>query len=463
MQGQQQMMQGFGGYGASGYNPNDSYSAWSSRGNYGGFGPMASTGLLGATGNLIKGFGRGPSTYGPAGNPLQYAATAAAITNSGMLPTGMRYSKEKSEGLLGKMGLKHDKTWTLDYATPEQIKAGAIPGAAGANAQPGTTSGVNQSTSKMSRIDKRIAKWDERSNRGIPAEADAYQFTGTLTGSPETSAKQPMSNEEMLKSQGKMWDEKQQKWVTGSAPTKNTERDAIINAPDQQSNIHAFPGPDMSNIPSGSNMSQDQALQALFKSRMAYGGFIPDYMAYGGYIPQADQGINFSSVAYGPNSVTQPGGIGQGQTGPCTEEEVKDPNSPCYDPMYAGQGPRVADKGPQTAQLKIKEEKGKMDPTRLSRGVLDFGANLADSQDYMTERRNKYIPGMTEFAMGEKQTANEVINKGEWNARTGKEGIQGFEGIIRKGGAIKSKKSKASGHKINISDFQDLMRLAGLK
>ncbi len=104
-----------------------------------------------------------------------------------------------------------------------------------------------------------------------------------------------------------------------------------------------------------------------------------------------------------------------------------------------------------------------MDPTKLSRGVLDFGANLADAQDYATERRNKYIPGMTEFAMGEKQTANEVINKGEWNARTGKEGIQGFEGVIKKGGSIGKKKSSASGNKINLNDFQDLLKLAGLK
>jgi hypothetical protein len=200
----------------------------------------------------------------------------------------------------------------------------------------------------------------------------------------------------------------------------------------------------------------------IYSDEYAYGGYIPSYMAYGGYLPTADQGINFSTVSYDPNSITQPGGIGQGKTGPCTEAEVKDPNSPCYDPMYAGQGPRVQET-PQTAQLKIKEERGPIDYTKASRGVLDFGANLADAQDYITERRNKYIPGMTEFAMGEKQTANEVINKGEWNARTGKEGIQGFEGVIRKGGAIKSKKSKASGHRINISDFQDLMRLAGLK
>jgi hypothetical protein len=186
-------------------------------------------------------------------------------------------------------------------------------------------------------------------------------------------------------------------------------------------------------------------------------------MAYGGYIPEAQQGINFSTVSYDPNSITKPGGIGQGQTGPCTEAEVKDPNSPCYDPMYAGEGPRLMNQAPQTAQLKIKEEKGKMDPTKLSRGVLDFGANLADAQDYITERRNKYIPGMTEFAMGEKQDAEERINKGEWNARTGKEGIQGFEGVIRKGGSIGKKKSSASGNKINLNDFQDLLKLAGLK
>jgi hypothetical protein len=136
-----------------------------------------------------------------------------------------------------------------------------------------------QGVSNMSGRDRRIARRDERLNRDIPAESDAYQFTGTLTGSPVTSAKEPLSNEEMLKAQGKEWSEEQQKWVssvspvsaTNTSPTKNTERDAIINAPDQQSNIHAFPGPDMSNIPSGSNMSQDQAFQALFKSRMANG------------------------------------------------------------------------------------------------------------------------------------------------------------------------------------------------
>jgi hypothetical protein len=502
MQGQQQMMQGYpGGYGAAGYNPNDSYSAWSSRGNYGGFGPMASTGLLGAAGNLIKGFGRGPSTYGPAGNPLQYAATAAQITKSGMLPTGMKYSKEKAEGFLGKLGLKNDKVWTLDYATPEQIKAGAIPGAQGA--APGA-----QGASGSSLRDSRINRRDERLNRGIPAEADAEAFTGTLKGStepqgPSKSAEQELKRfQDSQKARGLVIDPKTQKWVKGetqntsvtntssgmtssqgAAGTNDTLGTAVNVANTQPVSAGTQPAGTAGKsaeeikrayqagtstptvVKKGNTTIINAAGESIDPSEYAYGGYIPDYMAYGGYIPEAQQGINFSSVSYGPNSITQPGGIGQGQTGPCTEEEVKDPNSPCYDPAYAGLGPRIPDedKGPQTAQLKIKEERGKMDPTKLSRGVLDFGANLADDQDYATERRNKYIPGMTEFAMGEKQTANEVINKGEWNARTGKEGIQGFEGVIRKGGSIGKKKSSTSGNKINLNDFQDLLKLAGLK
>ena len=420
MQGQQQMMQGYGG----GYNPYDSYSAWNSRGNYGGFGPFASTGVLGAAGNFIKGFSRGPSTFSPVGNPLQYAATASAITNAGMLPTGMRTSKEKSDGLLGKLGLKHDRVTTLSYATPEQIKSGATNTNLFTNpTTPGTTSNDKSRNTDQFGLNKKL---------NFPGENN-----------------RPRSADPRINAADRRADRKENRMANRDLRTGD---------------VLKFTGPDMSNMqdmemPSNIDISKGQTDPRF---GYAFGGYVPDYMAYGGDIPMADLGINFSSVSYGPNSITQPGGIGQGKTGPCTEEEVKDPNSPCYDPMYAGQGPRVANQGPQTAELKIKEQKGPIDYTKASRGVLDFGANLADDQNYATERRIKYIPGMTEFAMGEKQAAEERINKGEWNARTGKEGIQGFEGIIRKGGAIKSKKSNASGHKINMNDFQSLLKLAGL-
>jgi hypothetical protein len=203
-------------------------------------------------------------------------------------------------------------------------------------------------------------------------------------------------------------------------------------------------------------------------------------MAYGGYLPEADQGINVSSVGYQGNPVV---GVQESPTweamqyfnqnqniknpaadnfknytiepegedlSKCTDEQKKDPTSKCYEP--------------QTAQLKFKEEKGPagQKAANIMGSALDAGALLADDMNYATERRTKYIPGMTEFARGEKQSANERIEKGQWNARTGKEGIQGFEGVIKKGGAIKNKKSNASGHKIDMNDFQSLLKLAGL-
>ena len=110
----------------------------------------------------------------------------------------------------------------------------------------------NQNTSKkkpIDRLDRKIQRWDERSNRGIPAETDAYQFTGTLTGSPITPAKEPMSNEEMLKSQGKMWDENQKKWVLNPVNDPNATRTPGIS-PSQGANlVTGTPGISVGTLP----------------------------------------------------------------------------------------------------------------------------------------------------------------------------------------------------------------------
>lgn len=488
----------------------------------GGFGGYGGPGLLGAAGRLAGSFmGGRQSQFSPMGNPLQYAATAAGITKAGMLPTGMKYSKEKAEGFLGKLGLKHDKTWTLDYATPEQIKAGVKPGTT-PGAAPGMT-GSQQDKSKGSLRDTRINRRDERLNRGIPAEADAEAFTGTLKGStepqgPSKSAEQELKRfQESQKAKGLVVDPKTQKWVksetlntsvmnTPSGMTSSQGADVVTGTPGAAVNLGASQpsssGTQSAGMAGKSAEEIKRAYQAgtstptvvnkgnttiinaagepIDASEYAYGGYIPNYMAYGGYIPEADQGINVSSVGYQGNPVV---GVQESPTweamqyfnknqniknpaadnfknytvepegedlSKCTDEQKKDPTSKCYEP--------------QTAQLKFKEEKGPagQKAANIMGSALDAGALLADDVNYLTERRTKYIPGMTEFARGEKQSANERIEKGQWNARTGKEGIQGFEGVIKKGGAIKNKKSNASGHKIDMNDFQSLLKLAGL-
>lgn len=110
----------------------------------------------GILGNLYSPYTRGARTYGPVGNPLQYAATAAAITKSGMLPTGMKYSKEKKEDgnwFERKLGFNKDRITTIDYATPEQIKAGIKPGTT--STAPGAA-GNTQTNKNISLKDKAI-------------------------------------------------------------------------------------------------------------------------------------------------------------------------------------------------------------------------------------------------------------------------------------------------------------------
>lgn len=205
--------------------------------------------------------------------------------------------------------------------------------------------------------------------------------------------------------------------------------------------------------------------------------------ANGGLV-RADVGINFSSVSYAGNPVV---GLQESPTwaaveyfnnlnqniknpdadkfknytiepegedlSSCTEEQKKDPTSKCYDP--------------KTAELKIKENKsGTINYDNISRAMVDGMNLLADSKDYYDERKTKYIPGMTEFSRGERQKAYEGYNPGGYDPRTGRDVYQqGFEGVIgKKGGAIKNKKSKptSGGNRINITDFQDLIKLAGL-
>jgi hypothetical protein len=511
----------------------------------GGFGGYGGPGLLGAAGRLAGSFmGGRQSQFSPMGNPLQYAATAAGITKAGMLPTGMKYSKEKKQDgnfFERKLGFNKDKTWTIDYATPEQIKAGVKPGTTPGATTPGGTS--SSTTPGLSGKDRRIAARDERKNRGIPAEADAEAFTSTLKGSTEPEGPSKNAQQELInfqanqRRQGLTIDPKTQKWVKGDSPLNNInaspgmsrfqEADIVTGTPgvsvemqpskgtSTNQGSRATPGkaingmvesPGMvgktdaeirealikgESIPTVVNKGNTTYINAagtpidlndpIYSDTYAYGGYIPEYMAYGGYIPMADQGINVSSVAYEGNPVV---GVQESPTwgamqyfnqnqniknpdadkfknytvepddddlSDCTYEQKIDPTSKCYDP--------------QTAQLKFKEEKGPagQKAANIMGTALDFGALLADDMNYATERRTKYIPGMTEFARGEKQSANEGVNRGMWNARTGKEGDpQSFKGVIKKGGAIKNKKSNASGHKIDMNDFQSLLKLAGL-
>jgi hypothetical protein len=435
--------------------------------------------------NLYRPFTRGASTFSPVGDPLQYAATAAAITKSGLLPTGIKYSKEKGSGLLGKLGLKNDRYVTLDYASPAQISAGLA-------GQQGTTSGLQNAPGQtdnrgykykgMGLSGLRLGANDliQRIRFGRPLEDDRpYTQQSTTPGSnlKVESPYTPLSS--MTSTQGA-------DVVTGTpgTPVNINSNSALNTTPGATPTMPSVGVPTTpaaaqnitpqrtANIYDNPTTSRKGNLTVINAAGEPINIEDPEYYdevikRYGGGIPRADLGINFSPVSYPENSIVQPGGIGQGKVGPCTEAEVKDPNSPCYDPFYAGQGPRVMGQPLDQAQLKLKENRtGTINYDNISRGLMDAGATLADIRDYRNERLNRYIPQMTELAMGERARAYQDYNPGGYDPRTGRDVYQqGFEGVIgKKGGSIKGKKTKAptGGHKIDISDFQNLIKLAGL-
>jgi hypothetical protein len=472
-----------GGFGSAG--------PWQPVWGYPQFGGNQYTGSFGGRGmfqtaaNLYRPFTRGASTFSPVGDPLQYAATAAAITKSGLLPTGIKYSKEKGSGLLGKLGLKNDRYVTLDYASPAQISAGLA-------GQQGTTSGLQNAPGQtdnrgykykgMGLSGLRLGANDliQRIRFGRPLEDDRpYTQQSTTPGSnlKVESPYTPLSS--MTSTQGA-------DVVTGTpgTPVNINSNSALNTTPGATPTMPSVGVPTTpaaaqnitpqrtANIYDNPTTSRKGNLTVINAAGEPINIEDPEYYdevikRYGGGIPRADLGINFSPVSYPENSIVQPGGIGQGKVGPCTEAEVKDPNSPCYDPFYAGQGPRVMGQPLDQAQLKLKENRtGTINYDNISRGLMDAGATLADIRDYRNERLNRYIPQMTELAMGERARAYQDYNPGGYDPRTGRDVYQqGFEGVIgKKGGSIKGKKTKAptGGHKIDISDFQNLIKLAGL-
>lgn len=609
-------------------------------------GSFGGRGMFQTAANLYRPFTRGASTYSPVGDPLQYAATAAAITKSGLLPTGIKYSKEKGSGLLGKLGLKNDRYVTLNYASPAQISAGLA-------GQQGTTSGLQNAPGQtdnrgykykgMGLSGLRLGANDliQRIRFGRPLEDDrpytqqsttpgsnlrvespytpvssmtSTQGADVVTGSPGTpvninsnsalnttpGATPAMPKGDKPKTIQQIKDDAYENKKLSSNDITSLEKEYGDLGPDSEFVAETFgnydefkkfmdSGPTQSQLDDRLNQGlrarnrrigefygEDDRGNKIYKddldyfdketqdvinqTRMQFNpmGLGPNYSPrevpampsvgvpttpaaaqaqqtataarrmtpeevtkaydtpttatkrnltvinaagepiniedpeyydevikrYGGGIPRADQGINFSSVSYAGNPVI---GLQESPTweaieyfnnknqsikdpnadkfknytiepdgddlSNCTDEQKKDPTSKCYQL--------------QSAQLKLKENRtGSINYDNISRGLMDAGATLADIRDYRNERLNRYIPQMTELAMGEKARAYQDYNPGGYDPRTGRDVYQqGFEGVIgKKGGSIKGKKTKAptGGHKIDISDFQNLIKLAGL-
>lgn len=173
----------------------------------------------------------------------------------------------------------------------------------------------------------------------------------------------------------------------------------------------------------------------------------PVGFAYGGYVPEfqfAGQ-FNTSSGPFNPSGTTQVGGIGQGLTGPCTEAEVQDPNSPCYDPNYKPGGTGT----PQDFEVSYDVKKARTLNTKgianimgaVGSGIQGLSAINQNiyNDDYLNSRTtadNREPSNELDYRGGYSGLNQRIMSKGQGAGSTGFNSVVGNAAFVKKGGQL---------------------------
>jgi hypothetical protein len=354
------------------------------------------SGMFGQFGNMYSPYTRdfkylSPYTQGQPGkmaiNPnALMAGSLANIQKSGMVPTKMTYSKERKQDgnfFERKLGFNKDKVWTVDYSKP-----GAQPGAAKPLGLPAT--------------------WDQTKKPTTGAEPIGQ---GAVPG-----AEQKMNAQEYMQSQ--------------------------LTLPGQQ----------------GNSTSQAPAVPFGFpannvgpvNTEMAYGGYMPMAFAYGGDIPEYLIAGEVNNQAKAPSAipywVTNPMGAATNNiVGGCTDEQKKDPASPCYEK--------------ETEQLKFKENTaGTINYDNIMNSAVAGARSFTNNAEMLQDMTNTYVPE-TQKLIYDRMTPQQRKYTGKWDENSGTQNKMGFEGVVKKGGTTGL---KANGeYQLTMDEIQHILRSGG--
>ena len=169
--------------------------------------------------------------------------------------------------------------------------------------------------------------------------------------------------------------------------------------------------------------------------------------AYGGYVPEfqfAGQ-FNTTSGPFNPSGTPQVGGMGQGLTGPCTEAEVQDTNSPCYDPNYKPGGTGT----PQDFEVSYDINKARtLNTTGIAnimgaagKGIQGISAinNNIYNDDYLNSRTtadNREPNNELDYRGGYSGLNQRIMSKGQGAGSTGFNSVVGNAAFVKKGGQL---------------------------
>ena len=182
--------------------------------------------------------------------------------------------------------------------------------------------------------------------------------------------------------------------------------------------------------------------------KQMYGG-ASNYMEFGGYVPEFNPGGQFSGAGpFNPNSSNLGANPNQAITGPCTEFEVQNPNSPCYDPNYKPSA--LQSTTPEDFSVTYDINKARTLDTNkvanagqyLGAGVRGISAGLNDTYntDYLASRStsdNREPVNQLDYRGGYSGLNQRIMSKGQGAGSTGFNYVVGEAAFVKKGGELK--------------------------
>jgi hypothetical protein len=199
-------------------------------------------------------------------------------------------------------------------------------------------------------------------------------------------------------------------------------------------------------FPDGTPAKYSNILRKWVPKR-TYGG-ASNYMEFGGYVPEFIPGGQFSGAGpFNPNSSNLGANPNQAITGPCTEFEVQNPNSPCYDPNYK---PSALQQTPEDFSVTYDINKARTLDTNkvanagqfLGAGVRGISAGLNDTYntDYLASRStsdNREPVNQLDYRGGYSGLNQRIMSKGQGAGSTGFNYVVGEAAFVKKGGELK--------------------------
>ena len=390
----------------------------------------------------------------------QTAGPLGAI-KEGYAPSQLKYSKQrKTEGTWAERKLGFNKDRFVDV-TYNKLGANDKPGAnnkpgvgvyapgqgANANMKPGSTTtlgtnGTNGTTPEYdspykNSTERKIARGEKREAadeaRGRAAFPNEYEDASGIS----TEAQDVKKLQDSRAAQGKVWNDQTERWESKQIQALDPNKTMLPERPIQPEQ-------------GGNNVGP-------MANGMAYGGYIPnDYMAYGGYLPEAQ----FGKVGPFMTNNTD-----------CTDQQKRDPQSPCYDanfaiPDFARPGATIqemvgidnincseedkldpesdcyVDPNPNSITKRFKVNKAKT----VNFGAIGAGANLAgnatarvkevlDNNKLENTDKSKYYTSMGREDMKDTEFRGTTDQQG-WDPNAGYESTGRMTAGFKKGGPI---------------------------